>query len=440
MPGVLKNLSYHDPYTRYKGQRLIDVVKKLGYRAEIPLELAIDVLYSLYLPFPRLIDVHEVPLGSEKHYQLISTLLLLPETKKLRLYTVADSFLSTTLGALVLMNLLDEFGNEISSERTIKGAGGRDNNLGASRAPQTSDRELGEDEGFREKVRRAVENALRDAETIRKVKNLAYGYRAGVGHVLNLENDVVSVLKLVKNTDVKKLLEWLERMPSLSTIVKRKKYRFSKGFIEGYTTGSDLDRLVPTELAYPEIYFYARLADNKLLLYDKYLQASLGPLYVLVDKSGSMEGEKILWAKATAIALFLRSRIERRPFFIRFFDSEPFSLMRLRSSAKPSEALRFLEYLAMVRGGGGTDISKAIITACNDIAKYRSRGLSEIILITDGEDRIAKSLVRRSLAQASAKLISVMIMGDNADLKQISDKYFRVIKLDEKEMLKVVEA
>jgi len=99
-----------------------------------------------------------------------------------------------------------------------------------------------------------------------------------------------------------------------------------------------------------------------------------------------------------------------------------------------------LEYIAAVKGGGGTDISKAIITACNDISKYRFRELSDIVLITDGEDRIARSLVKRSLQQSSARLVSVMIMGDNNDLKNVSEKYFRVIKLDEKEMLQVVEA
>jgi len=161
----------------------------------------------------------------------------------------------------------------------------------------------------------------------------------------------------------------------------------------------------------------------------------------LLDKSGSMDGNKILWAKATALALFMKSRIERRPYYIRFFDSEPYDLIKVKSGAKPSEVMKLIEYIAMVRNGGGTDISKAIITACNDILRNEVvRDVSDIIIITDGEDRIAKSLVRKSLQHAKAKLISVMVMGENDDLKQISSKYLKVVKLTEKDAISVIES
>ncbi len=440
MPGVLKNIAYSDPFTRYRGQKLIDVVKRLGHSTDsVDLELAIDILYALYLPFPRLIEMHEVPLGHEKHYQIISALLSLDETKKLRLYTVADSFLATSLGALVLMHILEETSEEQSESE--KSGGEKGEGAGGTQVQTSRDEEVDSSGGksIRDSVRRAVEKAVEKVEAVREIKNLVCGYRAGVGHTLGFE-DVTLVLKLVERTDISELLKWLEKLPSLVSIARRKKYAFPKGVIEGFAIGSDLERLVPTELAYPEVYFHAKLADSRLLLYDKYIYASLGPIYVLIDKSGSMEGEKLRWAKATALALFLRSRIEKRPFYIRFFDSEPFNLIRIKPSAKPSHVLKMLEYIAAVKGGGGTDISKAIITACNDIAKYRFRELSDIVLITDGEDRIARSLVKRSLQQSSARLVSVMIMGDNNDLKNVSEKYFRVIKLDEKEMLQVIEA
>ncbi len=442
MPGVLRNLDYTDPFTRYKGQKIVDVVKKLGFRGDIPLDLAIDIHYALYLPFPELVNLDQVPLGSEKHYFLMKSLLSLEETKRLRLYTVADSFASVAIGAMVLMHLFEELGKqEFETQQRMHGTSGTSMKSASSSSSDT-ERNLNEHDmqSLKDSVQRALHRALENVEAVKEIKHLVYGYRAGIGHTLSLDDDAVAVLKLVRNTDIKILLEWLSRMPSITTLVKRKKMRFPRGEIEGFILGSDLERIVPTELAYPEIYLYAKLADNRLLLYDKYLNMTLGPLYVLIDKSGSMEGDKIRWAKATALALFLRSRIERRPFYIRFFDSEPFSIIRVRANAKPNEVLKLLEYLARVRSGGGTDISKAIITACNDIVKHGVKNVSDIVLITDGEDRIAKSLVKRSLTQASARLISVMIMGDNEDLKKVSDKYFKVVKLSEKEMLSVVEA
>ena len=102
--------------------------------------------------------------------------------------------------------------------------------------------------------------------------------------------------------------------------------------------------------------------------------------------------------------------------------------------------MKLLEYIAMIRSGGGTDISKALMTACNDIIKSGVKEVSDIILITDGEDRIARSLVKKALQHAKAKLFSVMILGDNDDLRSISDEYMKVVKLSDKELLTVVKA
>jgi len=164
-----------------------------------------------------------------------------------------------------------------------------------------------------------------------------------------------------------------------------------------------------------------------------------GPLYVLLDKSGSMDGEKIRWAKATAIALFMRARREGRPFLIRFFDSAPYTLIKVSRSSKPSETLRLMEYLARIKSGGGTDITRSIVSACQDVAGLRMKGLGELILITDGEDRIAENMVRKHLRENNLRLITVMVMGENPDLRRISSKYFKVARLTNKEMLEVLE-
>jgi uncharacterized protein with von Willebrand factor type A (vWA) domain len=64
--------------------------------------------------------------------------------------------------------------------------------------------------------------------------------------------------------------------------------------------------------------------------------------------------------------------------------------------------------------------------------------VSDIILITDGEDRVALDMVRRGLAEANARLHTVMIHGNNPDLKTVSESYMVATRLDEKEALKVI--
>jgi uncharacterized protein with von Willebrand factor type A (vWA) domain len=236
------------------------------------------------------------------------------------------------------------------------------------------------------------------------------------------------------------LLEVISWSPKMVERFKRRTTKSSKGELQGYELGSDVERLVPTELIYPEIYLDMKISEGKLLLYDKLLPESQGPLYVLVDKSGSMEGDKIKWAKATAIALFMRSRRERRDYYIRFFDGSPHQLVRISKRLRGREVLSFIDYLARVKSGGGTDITKALVTACDDIKCGSSKGISDVILITDGEDRISEHLVRRKLKVVGVRLVTVMIMGENKDLRSLSSKYLRVVKLSQKEIIKVAEA
>jgi uncharacterized protein with von Willebrand factor type A (vWA) domain len=438
MPGVLRNVDYQDPIVRYRGQKILDNLKKLTSQAEVKLDLAVDVYYSFYLPWPLLEDLGRVGLTNIEHYETIKTALNDDEFKRLRHYTIADTFASAAIGTLFLINLFEELKSE-EEQRGQMGMGKADGR------PEEQPKEEGEGEGRKSKdLRTAVKNALKNtvehAETIKELQHFVQGYTAGVGHTLDLDEDIVKTLKLIKNTDIKNILKFLMKIPDIKSLIKKKKLPYQRGEIEGYAVGSDIERIIPTELAYPSIYLYMRMAENKLILYNKVLYLSMGPIYLLLDKSGSMDGNKILWAKATALALLMRCRSERRPFYIRFFDSEPYKVMKIRVGAKPSDVLKVVEYIASIRNGGGTDISKSIITACNDIMKGGSRDVSDIILVTDGEDRIAKSLVRKSLAYAKARLISVMVMGDNGDLKELSYKYFKVVSLSKKEMLSVVEA
>ena len=136
----------------------------------------------------------------------------------------------------------------------------------------------------------------------------------------------------------------------------------------------------------------------------------------------------------------MRAVKEHRKFYFRFFDSVPYPLAKIDKKPKAKQVLKLLEYIARVKGSGGTDISRAIILATNDIRSGIVRETSDIVLITDGVDRIAEQLVAYNLKKSKARLITVMILGDNKSLRKISLKYFTVTKLSKEDMLQVVEA
>ncbi len=431
MPGVLKGVQYDDPLVRYRGEKVVSILRRVSNgKVDADPDLAIDTFYSLYLPHPILKQVDEIPIGKELNYAIMSELLRSNDFKSVKLMTIANSSISTVLSVSLLHHVLTKLQSRGGSEEGGEGEWASSKYLR---------RKVGKHEVERA-VRKALEAIKDEGEVVKELEKIATGYKAGVGSVLSFEEFAEDVINLARNTDIKRLIELLQWLPDWVPRLRRKVTRYPKGELCGYELGSDIERLVPTELSYPSIYIYTKLSDGKLLLYEKVLPQSFGPLYVLLDKSGSMEGEKIRWAKATALALYVRARKESRPFYIRFFDSLPHELIKVSIKVKPREFLNLMELIAKVKSGGGTDITRAIVTACEDIFETRTKGVSDIILITDGEDRVSEAVITRRLRAANARLITVMVMGENIDLRRLSDKYMRVVRLSTKESLQVIEA
>ncbi|OYT47823.1 MAG: hypothetical protein B6U85_04200 [Desulfurococcales archaeon ex4484_42] len=426
MPGVLKGIKYDDPLTRYRGEKVLSIAKRLNREvSSLDLDLAVDTFYSFYLPFPVTVPLNKVPKGKERNYYLIRELLDLQDFHKVKNYTIANTHMSTLISASFLEYVVNELKNEVMQ-------GGKEGEEGSESIDRAS---------ISRAVKRAMEKVKEESKTLKNIqKLLSIGNEPGTGSVFDMEESGDEVIRLARNTDIKRLLEVISMVPQITHKVKRRVERSTKGELVGYELGSDLERVVPTELKLPKLYFRIKFVESKLLLYEKVLPKTLGPFYLLIDKSGSMEGEKIMWAKATAIALLMKARKENRDFYLRFFDGLPHPLIKVPRKMKTSDMISLIKYLARVKGGGGTDITRAIVTACDDITSGTIKSKSDVIIITDGEDRISETIVERKLKAANARLISVMILGENRDLRRLSHRYLRVLRLSGEEILKVVEA
>jgi len=426
MPGVLKGIKYDDPLTRYRGEKVLSIAKRLNREvSSLDLDLAIDVFYSFYLPFPVTVPLNKVPKGKERNYYLVRELLDLQDFHKVKNYTIANTHMSTLISASFLEYVVNELKNEVMQ-------GGKEGEEGSESIDRAS---------ISRAVKRAMEKVKEESKTLKNIqKLLSIGNEPGTGSVFDMEESGDEVIRLARNTDIKRLLEVISMVPQITHKVKRRVERSTKGELVGYELGSDLERVVPTELKLPKLYFRIKFVESKLLLYEKVLPKTLGPFYLLIDKSGSMEGEKIMWAKATAIALLMKARKESRDFYLRFFDGLPHPLIKVPRRMKTSDMISLIKYLARVKGGGGTDITRAIVTACDDITSGTIKSRSDVIIITDGEDRISETIVERKLKAANARLISVMILGENRDLRRLSHRYLRVLRLSGEEILRVVEA
>ncbi|MCD6300534.1 MAG: VWA domain-containing protein [Staphylothermus sp.] len=426
--GLLRNINYEDPIVRYRGLKVLRIARLIAEKElKIPLHLAIDIFYSFYLPMPILEDKQEIPRNKIKDYNIINYLLRSSFIHDIRSRTIVDGLMSSIAASIFISELikLEEESRSMASSTSKR------------RGEETST--LSNEQIVKRNVEKAISNTLRDVENAKKLKTLIEGTQPGSISVLAYEEYGPELIRLARNIEVKKILDILRGIKPWSINIPEKKQRFKHGELTGYELGKDIERIVPSILALPDELFYIKYLENRLLLYQKKLSQGKGPLYVLLDKSGSMDGMKMTWAKAVALSLYMRAVKEHREYYFRFFNSIPYPLAKVEKRPKASQVLKLIDYIAQVRGSGGTDISKAIMTACNDIRAGNVNRRSDIILITDGVDRIAEQLVLYNLKRANARLITVMIMGDNKSLKNISTKYFSVMKLSQKHLLQIVE-
>jgi uncharacterized protein with von Willebrand factor type A (vWA) domain len=348
--------------------------------------------------------------------------------KEMRRHTIADATTSMVASAVFLEVLL----KELSSMMKPQG--------GESKGGKSPETQKGpQPSNLRDAVEKALSTAKDVASQAKEITNLAMRFSAGNTSILTLDDVIQDVINLARNTDVKMILEALKTMENPDAYMKIRKVRSPRGELDGYEYGNDLERVVASELALPRELFLLKFVERNLLLYKKIVSEDYGKFYVLLDKSGSMMGMKIIWAKAVTLALAQRAIREGREFYLRFFDSIPYPPLYISKRVHGRDVVKLLEYVARIRANGGTDITRAILTAVDDISsRGGTRKISDIILITDGEDKIAVDLVRRSLNKVNARLHTVMINGNNPDLKSVSDTYMVATRLDRDEALKVI--
>jgi uncharacterized protein with von Willebrand factor type A (vWA) domain len=127
-----------------------------------------------------------------------------------------------------------------------------------------------------------------------------------------------------------------------------------------------------------------------------------GPLVLLLDRSGSMAGEKDEWSMAVALALLGMAHDEHRTFaFVAFTDQVIYEAV-----VKPGERLD--EEALNLTCSGGTDIDAAVARGL-DIVERNPGALHEadLVLVTDG----CSPAVQAAELKKWAKALGVSVLG-----------------------------
>jgi uncharacterized protein with von Willebrand factor type A (vWA) domain len=176
------------------------------------------------------------------------------------------------------------------------------------------------------------------------------------------------------------------RFKRIAASKRRSRVKHGADEIADIEQGGDLARLLPSELvklAHPKL----RLAFMRSLVEKTSLQYQLigseplgkGPLVVLLDKSGSMDGPRDVWATALTLALLDQAQRERRTFALLGFDYH----VKYESVVKPGEPLP--EEALFTACAGGTEIGVALSRGLELIKMDRGQlKKADVVLVTDG--------------------------------------------------------
>lgn len=362
-------------------------------------ELLADAWAALFKMEPRVRA--EVPPSFVFLKRIVEYAMGTPEFRELREYTRLDEWASA-LGALALAeaaleNAPDEVRSRIAEARRLEqeaeellaesdpGSGERARALLAeadrvmASAPESLPREL------RRAVREAIEAAGREQDAALR---LAGDEQRPLSRKDRREAYELA-LALRRDGRLRRIAELAGRMVPMALQKRRTRTGVPQEPVD-VGLGRDLARVVPSEFAllrHPVLRrdFFRRYAEGSLLEFQMGGREALGrgPIVCCVDVSGSMQGEKDVWAHAVALALLAVATRERRAFCLVHFGTEAVASLRVARGRRPSGAE--LREAMSVDFGGGTKFEPALELALDTIEGDGAFSLADVVFVTDGE-------------------------------------------------------
>jgi uncharacterized protein with von Willebrand factor type A (vWA) domain len=210
--------------------------------------------------------------------------------------------------------------------------------------------------------------------------------------------------------------------------------------ITSITTGSEIERLLPTEIALladPDLedLFYLRFAERGLMQYDMVGHESQGqgPIIIAIDESGSMTtdyggmtGE--VWSKAVMLALLSIARLQKRDLAVIHFSGPDDLRVDLfpQGHATPAEVIS----CASLFFNGGTVFEPWMKKALELVDESRFEK-ADVICVSDGISDVsseAQAEWTQRRAERGMRSYSVLIGTNQGEalLGAISDAVFRV--------------
>lgn len=354
--------------------------------------------------------------------ELIESMQQLPEYKDLRSETVHDDISSALASAKLAPDLVSRL-VQIEQKRQEQ----QKNNPDGKPDPGIPGDLKSE---IRAQMRKGLNNAQEQIDNWSECVT-GWGIKPGELQKLPLKEKLELVKNLLSTAKFRQIAELAGRLRNIANASMAMTPTHGNDELVDITQGDNISRILPTELLKlkrtPAL-FMKDLLERKLLQYNLRGEEpqGRGPIVVCVDISGSMQGQREIWAKAVMLALAHICDRQNRAFAVVTFDTQV-----RHHKVYESGKLELKEKidLAMIHmKGGGTAFMPPLKKGFEIVSKVGKMNKADIIFVTDGEcglDDKDLATVKALKAQYFTRILGVGI-GNSAvahgdDLAEFSD-------------------
>jgi uncharacterized protein with von Willebrand factor type A (vWA) domain len=289
-----------------------------------------------------------------------------------------------------------------------------------------------DDSALRQALRASVEAGHAAAAELDCAVGAFSGWQPGAsGLGVDIEAKARLAERIRQSPKLQQLARAAGRMRRLALAKQQSPSKHAREEVADVELGSDLARVLPTELVkltdpLLSLDFARRFVEGTLMQYRLQGRETLGrgPLIVLLDDSGSMEGDRELWAKAVTLGLVQVAAFQRRRCRIVHFDG---AVRRVDEWGPTSVDVEALLSSMEAFFGGGTNFVAPMRSAIEAVADDTRLGEADVVLITDGHAEVADEDLARIRASCRARGITVygLHVGDepvSAALRGLADE------------------
>lgn len=437
--------------------------------------LIMDVFNSLYKFGPQFRKEGLISYNYMQNREILKAIMENDEWSRLRTYTKLDE-IQAVVGTVSMINYIAQQQSKLSQEmQRLQQM--KTQMAGVNQAINTLNRQMGgktrgNNVGKTQKQKRALQNQKRGLskkinnqkkqikkekdvmmqgfgqaikDTIKDIKDIdgfvGWGDEEGTETRVGYKEKLAIAETMLSNRNLMRIAKMAGKFKQIAEKKFLSKMESMSGEIEDVYLGDDVYRLTANEqlgLIEPDLYglFTQKYLDRKLECFRVKNRHSkgVGPIIICIDVSGSMNGDRDIWAKAVAAALIKIAKRDHREVDVVMFDT---SVSKIYSFENTTRDLEILVDMLTYHTGGGTHFDPPLNKCIEILNSKHNMRKADIIFITDGEAEFyseteEKILNKKKEIDLSIDVIFIKTHQDyvkNHDFQKIADRCVSVDNL-----------